>query len=317
MSPRRGLVLGAGGVLGFTWTVGALHALEQSRGIDLREMDVLVGTSAGSVMAATLASGVGIDVVLRHQRGRVHPGDPKIDWDYETDVGGVLPPLPMPGLGSPRLLAQVARHPRRFSPAAAASALLPRGRGRLDPVGAMVERIGGASSWPERETWIVTMDYVTGRRTVFGQQGSRPARLSQAVMASCAIPGWYAPVVIGGRRYVDGGTCSSTSLNLLAGAGLDEIFVVAPMAARGYDRPWTPAGQVERSWRRTVTRRLGHEAAKVRDSGTEVTMLVPGPDDLRAFGANMMDRRRRLAVLRTSLYTSAAALRDASGELTA
>ncbi|CAN5214364.1 patatin-like phospholipase family protein [soil metagenome] len=310
-------MLGAGGVLGFTWTVGALHALEQSRGIDLRDMDVLVGTSAGSIMAATLASGVGVDVVLRHQRDRVLPGDAKIDWDYDTDSGGALPPLPLPGLGSPRLLAHVARHPRRFSPVAAATAFLPRGRGSLDPVGAMVERISGGVDWPERETWVVTMDYRSGRRTVFGQQGSLPARLPAALMASCAIPGWYAPVTIGSRQYVDGGACSATSLDLLAGAGLHEVYVVAPMAARGYDRPWSPAGRLERGFRRTVSRRLAQEAAKVRASGTEVTVLAPGPDDLRAIGTNMMDRRRRRAVLRTSLSTSTAALRSGRDELSA
>lgn len=315
--PRRGLVLGGGGVLGFTWTVGALHALEHSLGIDVRDMDVLVGTSAGSIMAATLASGVPLAEVLRHQTGRVRPGDAKIDWSYDdNDSVGAHPPRPMWGLGSPRLLAQVARHPRRFPPVAAASALLPRGRGSLEPVGRMVERIAGAG-WPSGETWVVTMDYATGRRIVFGQQSSPPTTLSAAVMASCAIPGWYAPVTIGGRQYVDGGTCSSTSLDLLAGSGLDEVFVVAPMAARDYDRPLSPASQLERRFRRTVTRRLHHEARKVLEAGTRVTVLAPGADDLRALGANLMDHRRRRAVLRTALFTSADALRHRRGELSA
>lgn len=309
-------MLGAGGVLGFTWTVGALHALEQSLGMDVRDMDVIVGTSAGSIMAAVLSSDVPLEVVLRHQRGRVRPGDVKIDWNYDSDSGGALPPLPMLGLGSPRLLARVARHPGRFTPLTAASAVLPRGRGRLAPVTSMVERISDAA-WPERETWIVAVDYATGRRTVFGQHGAPTARLSEAVTASCAIPGWYAPIRIGTRLYVDGGTHSSTSLDLLAGSPLDEVFVVAPMAATGYDRPWSVVGQVERRIRRQVTRRLEREAAKVRLAGTAVTLLAPGPDDLRAIGANMMDHRRRRAVLRTSLFTSTGALRDRRSDLSA
>jgi len=313
---RRGLVLGAGGVLGFTWTVGALHALEQSLGMDVRDMDVIVGTSAGSIMAAVLSNGVPIEAVLRHQRGRVRAGDVEIDWNYDSDSGSALPPLPMIGLGSPRLLARVARHPSRFTPFTAASALLPRGRGRLAPVTNMVERIS-ASPWPARETWIVAMDYATGRRTVFGQPGAPPARLSEAVTASCAIPGWYAPVRIGGRLYVDGGTLSSTSLDLLAGSALDEVFVVAPMAATGYDQPWSVISQVERRIRRQVTRRVQREAAKVTASGTEVTLLAPGPDDLRAIGANMMDSRRRRAVLRTALFTSTDALQDRRSGLSA
>jgi len=313
---RRGLVLGAGGVLGFTWTVGALHALEQSIGLDVRDMDVIVGTSAGSIMAAVLSCGVGVDVVLRHQRGQARPGDVRIDWDYDSDSGGALPPLPMLGVGSPRLLARVARHPTRFTAITAASALLPKGRGRLAPVSGMVERIG-QGAWPDRETWIVAMDYQTGRRTVFGQPGSPPARLSEAVAASCAIPGWYAPAKIGGRAYVDGGTISAASLDLLAGSGLDEAYVVAPMAARGYDMPWSVVGQVERRFRRTVTRQLHREAAKVEAAGTAVTMLAPGPDDLRAIGANMMDHRRRRVVLRTALLTTTEALRAGRGDLSA
>jgi len=309
-------VLGAGGVLGFTWTVGALHALEQSLGIDVRDMDVIIGTSAGSIMAAVLSCDVPLDTVLRHQRGRVRPGDVKIDWNYDNDSRGALPPLPMLGLGSPRLLARVARHPSRFTPFTAASALLPRGRGHLAPVARMVERISD-SPWPARETWIVALDYVTGRRTVFGQQGAPAARLSEAVTASCAIPGWYAPIRIGGRRYIDGGTYSATSLDLLAGSALDEVFVVAPMAAVGYDNPLSVVGQVERQFRRTVSRRLDREAEKVRRSGTEVTILAPGPDDLRAIGVNMMDLRRRRAVLRTSLVTGAQALSGRRSDLTA
>ncbi len=310
---RRGLVLGAGGVLGFTWTVGALYALEQSLGMDVRDMDVIIGTSAGSIMAAVLSNDVPLEAVLRHQRGRARADDVRIDWDYDSDSGSALPPLPMLGVGSPRLLARVARHPSRFRPITAASALLPKGRGRLAPVTNMVERISDRP-WPTRETWIVAMDYVTGGRTVFGQPGSPTARLSEAVTASCAIPGWYAPVRIGSRLYVDGGTHSSTSLDLLAGGGLDEVFVVASMAAAGYDRPWSFVSQVERSFRRTVTRRLLRESEQVTGSGTQVTLLAPGPDDLRAIGANMMDHRRRRAVLRTSLSTSADALREKRGD---
>nr|MBA3524401.1 patatin-like phospholipase family protein [Geodermatophilaceae bacterium] len=78
---RRGLVLGAGGLLGFTWTVGALHALERTLGIDVRDMDVVLGTSGGSVLAAVLGCGVPVEVVMRHQHGRVRSGDTDIDWN--------------------------------------------------------------------------------------------------------------------------------------------------------------------------------------------------------------------------------------------
>ena len=152
------------------------------------------------------------------------------------------------------------------------------------------------------------MDYASGARTVFGRDGAPPATLADAVTASCAIPGWYAPVVINGKRYVDGGTLSPTSLDLLAGAGLDEVFVLAPRVACAYDRPRSAMARGERQWRRMVSRRVLADAETLRRSGTAVTVLGPGPEDLAAFGANLMDPHRRLDVLETSLRTSRAAL---------
>jgi NTE family protein len=115
--------------------------------------------------------------------------------------------------------------------------------------------------------------------------------------------------MISGRQYVDGGTLSPTSLDLLAGAGLDEVYVLAPMASFAYDRPRAPMARAERRWRRLVTRRVLADAEGLRRSGTAVTLLGPGPEDLESIGANLMDPRRRQAVLATALRTSATALR--------
>ena len=316
-APRRGLVLGAGGVLGFSWAVGALTALEQEHGFDCRDVDYLVGTSAGSITAALLGCGVSVEVMLRHQTGQPVDGDPVIEYDYESDGGGSLPPLPAPGIGSTGLLFRSALHPRRVTPLAALSSVLPRGRGSLEPLRQIVRGLLGDADWaPHPATWVVAMDYDTGRRVPFGRPGAPPADLPAAVMASCAIPGWYSPVPIGGRRYVDGGACSSTSLDLLAGLGLDEVYVVAPMVSFAYDRPWSVAGQVERRFRRLVTRRLVREADKVLQAGTDVVMIGPGPEDLAAIGPNLMDPRRRARVLATSLRTSAESLHAlAAGDL--
>jgi NTE family protein len=320
--PRRGLVLGAGGVLGFAWTVGAMAALEAEEGIDAREVDICVGTSAGSILAALLGCGVSVGAMLRHQQGIPLPGDLDMSWDYDRDSGGALPPRPRLGVGSPDLLRRVARHPTQVPPLAVLSAVLPRGRGTLEPLRRMVDRVSsvglpagaGAAPWPSQpQVWVVAMDYAGGRRVAFGRSGAPTARLSQAVTASCAIPGWYEPTVIGGRRYVDGGTTSPTSLDLLAGSGLDEVYVLAPMASFAYDRPRSPVARAERRLRRTVTRRVLAEATAVRAAGTRVTLLGPGPVDLQAMGANLMDPRRRTAVLATSLRTSVDALRRAGG----
>jgi NTE family protein len=143
----------------------------------------------------------------------------------------------------------------------------------------------------------------------FGRPGAPQALLDEAVMASCAIPGWYAPVPIDGARYVDGGACSTTNVDLLADLGLDEVYVLAPMAAFVQDRPRRLLTRIERRIRRQVTRRLLHETAKLDGSGVALTVLTPGPEDLRAMGSNLMDPSRRLDVLETSLSTSMAALR--------
>jgi NTE family protein len=310
---RRGLVLGGGGVLGAAWMIGALKALSDANDWDPREAEVLIGTSAGSVLAGLLGSGIGVETLVNHQRGVPAPGDPQIDFDHEAVAGGKLPPRPQLRLGSRALLAQAARNPRRLPPLAILSAFAPRGRARLDGIGALIEAANTGGGWaPHPATWIVTMDYETGQRVAFGRPEAPPATLAQAVMASCSIPGWYEPTVIGGRRYVDGGTLSPTSLDLLARQGLDEVFVLAPMASFDYDDPSSLIYRAERRFRRAMTKRILHEAGKVRRTGTTVTILGPGREDLEAIGVNLMDARRRMRVVETSLRTSAAALADAS-----
>jgi len=302
---RHGIVLGAGGVLGFTWSVAALHAWEQETGLDARDADIRVGTSAGSILAGMLGLGVSTDTILRHQLGTSLKGDRNVDWDYEVDGGGSRPPLPRPGLGSPGLLLSLLRHPGHIPPLAAMSGILPRGQASLGPLERMLDRLAdGADDWPDRDTWIVAMDYATGSREVFGRPGSLPARLSQAVQASCSIPGWYHPVTIGRRSYVDGGALSSTSVDLLAGAGLSDVVVIAPMASRHVDRPRSPIAKLERRWRRSTTKRVLREIARVEATDTRVRLLCPGPVDLAAMGANLMDHRRRRTVLDTALRSA-------------
>ena len=304
-------MLGAGGVLGAAWTIGALAALQEHRGEDPRDAEVLVGTSAGSVLASFLGCGIGVDVLLDHQRGIVNAEAPDISYDPDRDSGGALPPLPRPGIGSPRGVLSTVRRPWRVTPMGALSAVLPQGRGSLEPVGTLVDAVCPRGAWAGHpHTWIVTMDYDSGRRVVFGRDGAPHASLRDAVMSSCAIPGWYAPVRVGGRRYVDGGACSPTSVDLLSTVGLDEVVVLSPMTSLDYDSPSTVSGRMERRFRRVVTKRLVGEMKKVAATGTKVVFLGPGAEDLAAIGSNMMDPSRRERVLETSLRTSAQALRS-------
>ncbi len=311
--PKRGLVLGAGGVLGAAWSVGALCALEEVMGFDPREADVIVGTSAGSVLASLVAGGVSPRQLRDHQLGVPITEGPLagFSWDYEraTTKRPGVPRLFGPGSG--KLLRSSARRLRQMPPTAVLSGFLPQGQGSLARVGHLVESITPVGEWsPHENLWICAMNYQTGTRVVFGRPGAPTAELAQAVQASCAIPAWFKPVMIGDQQYVDGGACSATSVDLVASMGLDEVYVIAPMVSFAMDRPEHVIAKLERRWRVQVTKRCLREVEKVRANGADVVVLGPGPEDLEAIGANLMDVGRRINVLETSLRTSVQALRD-------
>ncbi|MEP6761886.1 MAG: patatin-like phospholipase family protein, partial [Sporichthyaceae bacterium] len=188
---RRGLVLGAGGVLGAAWSIGALNALVEVEGIEPHEADIIVGTSAGSVLAALLGAGVTAPELRDHQRGLPLPLEAGRDWNYDRSTGGSMPTRPRLGIGSPALLRRTAMRPRRVPPLAVLAALTPPGQGNLTEIGRIVGSVAAESGWVQRDgVWVVAMDYDSGRRVAFGRDGSPPAALDEAVMASCAIPGW-------------------------------------------------------------------------------------------------------------------------------
>lgn len=313
---RVGLVLGAGGVLGAAWMTGALQALAERMPCRMDQVDLLVGTSAGSVLAAALRCGISVNELIAFQRGEAFGVLGNLVEDLH---GGPLPPRPHLRVGSPRLAAASLLTPHRVHPWVGASAWLPQGRGRHSGLHAMVEALhrhahprgdgrDAEPGWVASHTWIVAVDYDSGRRVIFGRDGAPAARLADAVAASCSIPGWYEPVMIGGRRYVDGGVRSPTSLGVLAKAALDQVYVLAPMASLVTDHPRKPHERLERRLRRLITHALVREARMLRARGTRVTLLTPGPEDLAVMGVNLMDPRRRSAVLETSLRTSMAAL---------
>jgi NTE family protein len=296
---------------------GALPSLQQRLPCAINDVDVLVGTSAGSVVAAALRCRADLDEMVAYQRGeaiRVLP-----DVILPMPRNGPLPPLPHWGVGSLPLLRAAVLTPHRVHPAVGASAWLPRGRGQHVEVRAMIHALhqrarqdaaaaGSPPHWVDRHTWIVAVDYDSGQRVIFGREGAPSAPLPDAVVASCSIPGWYEPAVIDGRRYVDGGVRSPTSLSVMAEAEVDEVYVLAPMASIVTDRPARPHERLERRLRHLITRALLREARMLCSRGIRVTLITPGPEDLAAMGVNLMDPRRRQAVLETSLRTSAIAL---------
>ena len=168
---------------------------------------------------------------------------------------------------------------------------LPSGLISTDSLQDIVRR-AVAGAWVEHPNyWAVACDYGSGRRVPFGRLDSPNAEIAEAVAASCAIPGFYRPVKIGGRRYVDGGVCSASNLDLLAGRGLDLVVCLNPLSsgtelgqpdgdAAGRStasraRPARLARHAQPPGQRTPARARGREGARLRHRG------APGRADLR------------------------------------
>jgi NTE family protein len=307
-----GLVLGAGGVLGAAWMTGALAGLSDRLPCAAADVDLIVGTSAGSVLAAALRCRAPFEEMVAWQRGQATGLLRESAALAAHD--GPLPPLPRWRFGSVPLAWAALITPYRVPPWVAASAWLPHGRGQHAALRSLVTGLqvasGGPPSswWADGRTWIAAVDYDTGQRVLFGRDGAPAASLPDAVVASCSIPGWYEPAVIGGRRYVDGGVRSMTSLDVLAGSDVQDIYVLAPMASTEPDHPLRPHLQMERRLRQVLTVVLVRQAKVLAARGKRVTVLTPGPRDLAAMGINLMDPRRRQDVLELSFRTSAEAL---------
>ena len=314
--PRRAIVIGGGGVLGGTWAVGALSALEAELGIAARECELIVGTSAGSVLAALIASGVATGEL------RQEYGDEKVtsgplagyEWNPVRATGGSRPGWPrILRPGSPKLFGSGLLNLGELPLTAMLSGLLPPGGKSLERVGHLIDAVSPLGEWAQTgehadgshpAVWIVAMDYESGKRVVFGRAGAPHASLSEAVMASCAIPGWYAPVKIGNRTYVDGGAVSATSIDVVSHEGYEEVYVIAPMSITESDHPKSLTAKLERQWRGVVARTAASEIAAVEAGGAQVFIATPTAEDLTAIGTNLMDSTRRKLVLQTSMRTS-------------
>lgn len=308
MDTRRGVVLGSGGILGVAWMTGALRAIEDQRGFDVRDADVLVGTSSGSLLAVLLGAGVSTRDLLAHQNGGVVRVGPLAGLDFSPDtlVDIRLRP-PRPGVGSGRLLLRHLQRRTNVTPSAFLAGLVPAGRGSLAQLAALVDAV--AADWPVRPgIEVVAMDFDSGERAVFGNSSPHrgPAHVSAspsvAVAASCSIPGWFAPVEVAGRRFVDGGSVSVASADLLVERDLDEAYVLAPMASEPPGR--SVQAWLVRRWRQHQIAQTRWEIERLRSRGVKVLLLTPGAEDLAAAGLNLMDPVRRHNVLATSLRTS-------------
>lgn len=308
---RRGLVLGCGGTVGGAWQIGALAAVEQALGWDARTAEVIVGTSAGATAAAMLGSGIAVEqMVAGHYGDGTAPASVR---RFFTTPPRAFPVVPR---GFPSLRLAIAGV-RAGAPLATLAGLLPAGS--TDPafLDALVDDVVPNGGWVDHPaTWVVAVDISTGRRRLFGSPGSPPVAMRDAVRASWAVPGWYPPVRIAGSTYVDGGVASTASVDAVAGRGLDEIVVIAPMAsAAGAVVPGV-AGQLEALMRRSMTATLDTEIDRARSGGTRVLRVHPGAAELAVMGPNFMDPRRRLAALDCALRQVPVRIEQALGGVT-
>ncbi|MFL5887177.1 MAG: patatin-like phospholipase family protein, partial [Thermoleophilaceae bacterium] len=216
---------------------------------------------------------------------------------------------PPVGPGSWKLIARTVTHPNRYSAAAVLGGWLPRGMVSNEPLKQTVRRVT-PSGWADHSNlWIVACDYANGRRVPFGRADAPEAELADAVAASCAIPGFYKPVAIAGRRYVDGGLWSTSNLDILRDEHCDLVICLNPTSSLHPPHAWNPAERVAASFRTVSGRRLGSETKKLRALGTNVVLIQPTTEDHAVMGPNLMATRNRQPVIETAIRTVTEQLR--------
>ena len=257
---RRALVLGGGGVTGIAWETGVLAGLAEA-GIDLTLADVVVGTSAGSVVGAQILSGLALEDLYAAQL---------IETTRETSAR----------IGTSAILRFVAaslwpRDEQRARARLGRAALKARTGTGSEPK-AMIEQWLPSRAWPERRLLITAVDAETGEARVFDRDSGVP--LPDAVAASCAVPLVWPPITINGRHYVDGGVRSITNADLAAGC--DRVVVLAPVTV--------------------ALRRSGRIGRQLASLGSSIRSVVISPDAQarKAIGRNVLDFAHRAASAR-------------------
>ncbi|MCW2779300.1 MAG: Patatin [Frankiales bacterium] len=289
---RTGLVLGAGGLTGQAFHLGVLTALADA-GFDGRSAQVLVGTSAGSLVAAGLALGLSAADLRAQVLGEpLSPEGARLRAARKASSTAHLPGAPAgPGPLAPRALLQTGR--RGVRPGSLAAGLLPAGTQSTEGISRPLRQVFG-DTWPDRDLRICAVRARDARRVVFGTPDAPPVDVGTAVAASCAIPAYFAPVSVGADRYVDGGMHSPSNADVVLGDGLDLVLVLSPMTmARGAGRP------ADLPVRIAVGRYLAAEVRRLRRTGARVVVVQPTARDLQVMGSNPMRGDRARDVLET------------------
>ena len=257
-SPRTALVLGGGGITGIAWEVGLIAGLAEA-GVDLTSAHLVVGTSAGSVVGAQLTSGADVESLFARQL------EPPTQEKAARLGRGTLARYGLAMLLSRRDDAEFRRRVGRVARAAADRGRTPTEAERRAVIGSRLP----STEWPDRPLVLTAVDAESGEFTRFTADSG--VELAAAVAASCAVPGVYPPVTIGGRRYMDGGMRSPANADLAADA--ERIVVIAPLP-RGVG----PMTSVD---------------AQVTGLVSRVAVVSPDDASLAAIGRNVLDPAAR------------------------
>ena len=257
------LVLGGGGVTGIAWETGLLKGLRDA-GLDLTGADLIVGTSAGSVVGAQIATGVSLDELYTRQ---VQPVNTAVE--RAPDIGPLTEFFGAAGSQSPQGMARPTQEVLAWIGAQARAAGTGISEGsRLEVVMARLP----IHQWPERRLLVTAIDTEDGSLVTWDRTSGIPLPL--AVASSCAVPWVYPPVTINERRYMDGGVRSTTNADVAA--GFEMVLIVAPVGG------FMPAA-------------LEDEVACLRSAGSTVDVILPDQSALDAIGPNPLDPARRPA----------------------
>ena len=287
---KVGVVLGAGGLTGDAFHRGVLRALHE-RGYDARSADLVVGTSAGSMVGAFLRKPDAVSP--RRMRATT-------DTVHGRRLGRA-PEL------SPFLAAL--RRPWKARVSVLATSLLPTGRHSTEFIAAGA-RLHHGVDWPERPLWIVAVRRRDGRRVVFGRDGAPQTDVAHAVAASCAIPGFFHPVEIDGESYVDGGAHSPTNADLLRGQDFDVVLVSSPMSVDPRRARPTLDLPMRMFWHRAMRREL----RALRSRCSHVLTFEPRGELLQVMGINPL-HGGRVDEIEQASYEHALAVLDAAPEV--
>ncbi|MFF4102814.1 patatin-like phospholipase family protein [Streptomyces sp. NPDC001903] len=255
------LVLGGGGAVGLAWTVGMLAGLQQA-GIDLSGADVTIGTSAGSVIGARLASGVSAEEMYREELD----GAPEIDVTVSL---GQTARFLWAALGS--------RDPRRSVQRLGRAALASRTVPESAVHDAVTVLLSGVRDWPAAALRVTAVDARTGDLAAF--DSASDVTLPEAVAASCAVPVVWPPVAVGGRRWMDGGSRSTANVHLAK--GFRRVVAITPVPKAVGPHP-------------SAT----EQGRQLAADGALVAVITPDRSARKAFGRNMLDQTRRAAAAR-------------------